>query len=136
MSSVLIVDDEVEILETLKRQFTLEGLPCEICSDPIKALKMHEEKLYPVILSDIRMKGLNGVELTRKAKNLNPTCQIFIMTGYASLMNMAECLGMGAYDYFKKPFHDLDLITTNVKIALERQHRWVTDLSANPKKAA
>lgn len=126
--SVLIIDDEKEILETLKRHFDLEGIDVTVATNPKEALKLMSSNPFPVVLTDIRMPEMSGVEVIRKAKGINPTSIIYVMTAYASMVNMVECLELGAADYFIKPFQNMDFVIQTVKDALARHRRWQQDI--------
>lgn len=126
--SVLIVDDESEILKTLEGHFAIEGIEVTTTTSAKEALELQKKNLFPVVLSDIRMPGMDGVELTKKIKAIHATSIIFIMTGYASFGNLVQCLELGAVDYFKKPFEEIEFVISSVKQALERHARWRKDL--------
>ena len=122
--SILIVDDETEILETLRRRLLLEGVSVDLCADPVEALAKMETHLYPIVVSDIKMPGMTGIELLQATKNINPLCNVIMMTGYSSMANVVECLSNGAVDYFVKPFQDIDLVTEAIMQARHRTLRW------------
>ena len=125
---LLIVDDEEEILKMLKRHLDLEGIEVHGFTSAQEALEDHRKHLYPVVLSDIRMPGMTGVELVREVKKIHPTCIVFIMTGYANLDSLVECLELGVLDYFHKPLEDLTFLTDSLKEAFQRQERWKRNL--------
>ena len=121
---ILLVDDEVEILEMLKRHLEFEGFKVVTTSDPIEAEKLMAEHLFRLAVTDIRMPGMTGIELLQKFKALNPLANVFIMTGYSNMSYVVECLSNGAYDYFTKPFNDLDGILATLKDGWKRVKRW------------
>lgn len=128
--SILIVDDEKEILENLRRHFELEGIKVHIAGNGDEAIRIQREKLCPVVLTDIRMPGMSGSDLVLEIKKIHPTCIVFAMTGYGTLMGMVECLGNGAADYFFKPFEHTSEIVSQVKEALLRNQRWMKELKS------
>ena len=128
-NKILIVDDEIYILETLKKLFELKDIDVDICENGKKALELHKKILYPVILTDIMMPEVDGVQFLRKVKAMHPTCIPFVMTGYASMANLIECLEMGAVDYFPKPFKDMAFVIKSVADAVERHERWTKYIS-------
>jgi DNA-binding NtrC family response regulator len=127
-NEVLIVDDETEILETLKNHMAIEGISVDIATNVEDALKQHKDNPYRVVITDIRMPGMDGIDLIRALKKTHPTCIIYVMTGYASLLNLIECLECGATDYFIKPFQSSDIIVNAAKEGLTKQKRWMSEL--------
>ena len=100
---LLIVEDEDTLRESLKRVFIRDGYEVDVTRDAESALKILEERLYDLIITDIILPGITGIELLKKYKEQN-TEQIFIvMTAFASLETAVEALRGGAYDYIIKP---------------------------------
>lgn len=121
---ILLVDDEIELLEGLKRHFEVEGLKVETCSSAESALKLVQEKNFNIIMTDIKMPGMDGVELLRAIKDMNPLCNVMIMTAYSNMSYLLDCFSAGACDYFAKPFQDMDEVIDALKTAIERVTRW------------
>lgn len=90
---------------------------------------MHRQNLYPVILTDIMMPKIDGVEFIRQVKTAHPTCIPFVMTAYASMTNLIECLEIGVVDYFTKPFESLDFVVKTILDEVERHQRWTKYLA-------
>ena len=126
--SVLLVDDNAEVLSMLKELLALEGMEAATATSAAEALRLHRERHFPVILTDIRMPGMTGVDLIRNVKRTHPTCIVFIMTAFASLAGLVECLEAGAVDYFIKPFVDTTAIVHALREALQRHERWTAQL--------
>lgn len=122
--SVLIIDDEMETLESLSRKFELEGLSVKTCRSPIEALDYMMRYRYNIVITDIKMPGMDGIILLNAIKSINPLCNILIMTDYSNMAYVVECLSSGAYDYFTKSFEDLDLVVEATLQAVERIERW------------
>lgn len=125
--SVLIVDDELEILDLLKKAFDLAGIDSKTFLSSGDALEYHRTHLARVVLTDICMPEMDGVQLIRKIKEIHPTAIIFMMTGLTTMNSLVQCIEYGASDYFIKPL-DLDFVTNSVKEALVRSQRWQKDL--------
>ena len=121
---LLIVDDEPVILKTLTLLFASRGLNVHSTTDPHQAIKLMEDELFHLVLSDIRMPQMTGNELLKHIKRINPLCQVIMMTGYSSLDYVVECIGHGACDYFLKPFADIQLLQKSVLDTSERIIRW------------
>ena len=117
---ILIVDDESVVRESLGNWFRDEGYRAEVAESAKVALEKLAQENWDVFLLDIRMPGIDGLELQRKIHELNPEATIIIMTAYASVESAVEAMKQGAYDYIIKPFDPDDLERT-VRKALERK---------------
>ncbi len=121
---ILVVDDEREITEALRRYFTFEGYAVDVANDPYTALKMINQGNYLIVISDISMPGMTGVELLRRIKAHNGMIQVIMITGYVTLENILTCLRLGADDCFLKPLTDMDLLLQAVNEALAKLNKW------------
>ncbi len=100
---LLIIEDEETLRESLKRVFLREGYESDVTDNAETALKMVDGRIYDLIISDIILPGMNGIELLKKCREQNPEQIVIIMTAYASLETAVEALRAGAYDYIVKP---------------------------------
>ncbi|MBI3447931.1 MAG: sigma-54-dependent Fis family transcriptional regulator [Acidobacteria bacterium] len=130
---LLIVDDEVSVRDSLARWFADEGYEVGTAESASGALKRVAEAAWDVALLDIKMPGIDGIELQRRLREIEPDLPIVIMTGYASVETAVQALKDGAYDYVTKPF-DPDDIAHTVKNALA--HRKVKDENVRLKERA
>jgi DNA-binding NtrC family response regulator len=121
---LLIVDDEKEILNMLRRNMEMEGYDVTTTTSPFKAVELMKQELFNLVLTDIKMPEMTGVELLREIKRINPLVNVIMMTGYSTMSNVVDCLGSGAMDYFVKPFADLNVIIQAVDQARDRIKRW------------
>ncbi|MBI2568069.1 MAG: response regulator [Candidatus Schekmanbacteria bacterium] len=121
---VLVVDDEPEILATIRRDLELEGIGVHTSSDASQALELLREHAHDVVVCDIMMPGFSGVELLRCIKAEHPLCQVMMMTGHSTLSRVVECFEAGTADYFPKPLVDTEKLYASVRIALEKADRW------------
>ncbi len=121
---ILIVDDEKDITSTLKRYFAFEGYDVDITNDPYTALKMIHEGNYLIVISDIAMPGMTGIELLSRIKEYNGMIQVIMVTGYVTLDNILTCLRLGADDCFLKPLADLDNLKESVDEAIAKLNKW------------
>ena len=117
---VMIVDDEPDMLSML-RLIIEKKCSCRVisASSGLDALKKLSECRPDVILSDIKMPDLDGLELLRKIKEHDPTISFVIMTGYGTIDMAVQALKDGAYDFLQKPF-DKDHIVKVIRNGLER----------------
>jgi two-component system response regulator PilR (NtrC family) len=107
---VLIVDDEKAIRESLELILRDEGYRSDTAADGEEALEKLKLENYDVVITDIKMPKLDGIELLRKANHISPDTFFIIMTAYASVNTAIEALREGAYDYFIKPVEFDDVI--------------------------
>lgn len=126
---VLIVDDEEEIVKGVSRFLQLEGFAVDTTTDPFQALEMVREDHYPVVLCDIMMPGMGGIELLQEILRLRPLTNVTMMTGYTSMDKVVACLGNGARDYLVKPFSDLSVVADRVRESCDRVDRWRAAIS-------
>jgi len=117
---ILVVDDEMSLRELLSEVLTDDGYDVTIASTAEKALRLFAEDPFPLVITDIRMPGMNGIDLLKKIKTENKDTQVIIITSHASLDTAVTALREGAYDYLIKPFEDLDVISVVVGRALEK----------------
>ncbi len=104
LTSILVVDDEDDILSLMKE--FLEGNNFRtICSgNPKKALNLIERDNIDLVIADLKMPGMDGIELTREIHKINSEIPVIIMTGYASIESAVESIKAGATDFITKPF--------------------------------
>jgi len=100
---LLIVEDEDTLRESLKRVFAREGYEVEVARSAEAALTVTEEQSFDLIITDIILPGMDGIELLRRCREQNPEQLIIVMTAFASLETAVEALRGGAYDYIIKP---------------------------------
>ncbi|MDX2414238.1 MAG: sigma-54 dependent transcriptional regulator [Bacteroidales bacterium] len=107
--SILIVDDEESVRESLYSWFIDDGYHVETAESAKVALALVEKSDYDIILTDIKMPGMDGMEMHRRIKNLNKESIFIIMTAFASVDTAVQALKDGAFDYVTKPFDPDDL---------------------------
>jgi DNA-binding NtrC family response regulator len=107
--SILIVDDEESVRDSLYNWFIEDGYTVECAENAKKALHLLEDKEFDIILADIKMPGMDGMEMHRRIKALNRDSIVIIMTAFASVDTAVQALKDGAFDYITKPFDPDDL---------------------------
>ena len=107
--SILIVDDEESVRDSLYNWFIDDGYRVESAENAKQALSILESKNFDIILADIKMPGMDGLEMHRRIKSLNKDAIVIIMTAFASVSTAVQALKDGAYDYITKPFDPDDL---------------------------
>ncbi len=117
---ILVVDDEPSMRELLQIVLRREGYSVRLAENGRSALSTLEREPADVLISDIKMPDMSGVEVLREAKRLDPDLVGIMVTAFASTETAVEALRLGAYDYLTKPF-DVDELKAKVRNALERR---------------
>jgi putative two-component system response regulator len=119
---ILIVDDEENICNILARRLTGEGYLylCVTANNGREALNHFYKDTFSLIISDIKMLEMDGVELLKKVKGMNPNMMVIMVTAYPEIDMAVEAMRLGAYDFIIKPA-DLDFVVLSVKKALEKK---------------
>ncbi len=107
--SILIVDDEESVRDSLYNWFVEDGYEVACAADAKEALSLLEAGTYHIVLADIKMPGMDGLEMHRRIKSLNQDTIVIVMTAFASVDTAVQALKDGAYDYVTKPFDPDDL---------------------------
>jgi len=117
---ILVVDDERSMRELLMIVLRREGHQVHLAEDGPAALAVLERHAIDVLVSDIKMPGMSGVDVLREAKRIDPDIVGIMITAFASTETAVEALRLGAYDYLTKPF-DVEELKSKVNNALERR---------------
>ena len=119
--SLLIVDDETDLLDGLKRilPYELENTTIMVSASPIKALELVGRNPFDLVLMDVRMPEMDGIELLEQVKKIDPRVTVIMMTAYGSIETAVQAIKMGAYDFITKPFDIPDLVR-DIRKGLER----------------
>jgi DNA-binding NtrC family response regulator len=107
--SILIVDDEQSVRDSLYNWFIEDGYDVECAENAIKALSLLESSSYDIILADIKMPGMDGLEMLKRIKALKKDSMVIMMTAFATVDTAVQALKDGAFDYVTKPFDPDDL---------------------------
>ncbi|HEX8909486.1 MAG TPA: sigma-54 dependent transcriptional regulator [Anaeromyxobacteraceae bacterium] len=115
---VLVVDDDPGLRYTLREILGGEGVEVEEAEDGVAALARFEASPFPLVITDLRMPRMDGLELTRRLVALSPPPRVVLITAHGSERQAVEAMKAGAWDYFRKPFENDELLAV-VRRALE-----------------
>jgi len=119
MASILIIDDEKAIRKTLTEILGFEGYKIDEASDGEEGLNKFRAKNYDLVLCDIKMPKLDGIEFLEKAKEINPEVPIIIISGHGNIETAVEAVKKGAFDYISKP-PDLNRLLITLRNAMDK----------------
>jgi DNA-binding response OmpR family regulator len=116
--SVLLVDDEEEFVSALSERLMLRGIEVETALDGREALARFAEKPADVIILDLMMPGLGGLEILKRIKKSSPHTQVILLTGHGATKEGIEGMRLGAFDYLIKPV-DIEELLEKMKEAVK-----------------
>ena len=120
MASILIIDDEKAIRKTLTEILSYEGYKIDEASDGEEGLKKFSSNTYDVVLCDIKMPKMDGLEFLEKAREVNADVPIIVISGHGNIETAVEAVKKGAFDYISKP-PDLNRLLITLRNALDKQ---------------
>ena len=118
-SKVLLVDDEREFVQTLSERLLVREMGSAIAYDGESALSMVKEEEPEVMILDLKMPGIDGIEVLRRVKQTNPEIEVIILTGHGSEADMKTCMALGAFAYLQKPV-DIERLSQTLKQANDK----------------
>lgn len=121
MSTILIIDDEKAIRKTLSEILSFEGYKIEEAADGEEGLKKFSEKTYDLVLCDIKMPKLDGIEFLEKSREINPDVPVIMISGHGNIDTAVEAVKKGAFDYISKP-PDLNRLLITIRNAADKQN--------------
>jgi two-component system nitrogen regulation response regulator NtrX len=119
MPSILVVDDEIHVRQALKDILTYENYEVEEAADGKTALQLIQQKMFDVVLCDIKMPGMDGLELLQKIQEIT-NVPIIMISGHGTIDTAVEAIKKGAFDYISKP-PDLNRLLVSIRNALDKQ---------------
>lgn len=122
-SKILLVDDEVNCLRSVKDVIDLEGFECLTANSGFAALEIFARNDIDIVVTDIRMPNMNGIELLKKIKERKPSTPVLMLTGYGSIEDAVNSIKLGAYNYILKPVNVADLLADIQDILSEIESR-------------
>jgi len=118
-SKILLVDDEREFVQTLSERLLIRDMGSVVSYDGESALQLIKEDEPEVMILDLRMPGIDGIEVLKRVKRTNPRVEVIILTGHGSEADKKVCMELGACDYLQKPV-DIDKLSASIKRADEK----------------
>lgn len=119
MADILIIDDEKAIRKTLSEILSFEGYKIDEAADGEEGLKKYRDKSYDLVLCDIKMPKLDGIEFLQKAGEVSPDVPIIMISGHGNIETAVEAVKKGAYDYISKP-PDLNRLLITIRNAMDK----------------
>jgi DNA-binding NtrC family response regulator len=101
---ILVIDDESIVRKSCSRALTPEGYEVKVSQSGVEALKMLEEESFDLVLTDLKMPDIDGIEVLKKIKEKWPQTEVIIITGYQTVDTAVKSIKLGAFDYVEKPF--------------------------------
>ena len=117
---VMIVDDEEDFLETIVKRLKARGIEVTGAESGYKALELVDDGNFDVVILDVKMPGLDGIETLREMKKKKPLVEVIMLTGHASVESGIQGMQLGAFDYVMKPVA-LDELLEKMRQAYERK---------------
>ncbi len=121
---ILVVDDEEDILEAIRTHLEMDGYHIEITDSAVTGLEKFRDDPFDIVLTDINMPQMDGLELLEKIKDLHGETIVIMITAYSSIMKVLNSRIYGAADYLLKPFRDLTEVDEVIDRAYQSLVRW------------
>ncbi|MBI5533789.1 MAG: response regulator [Deltaproteobacteria bacterium] len=115
---ILLVDDELDFIEPLARRMERRGMQCVALQDGEKALALIQTERFNCVVLDVRMPGIDGIEVLRRIRRDHPDLPVVLLTGHASVELGVRGMQLGAFEYLLKPI-DLDDLLDTVRRAAD-----------------
>jgi DNA-binding NtrC family response regulator len=120
MGRILVVDDELDMLALLK--MIIEGYSdhqVTVTNNPMEAVELLDKEQFDLVLTDLKMPGMDGMELLEQAKKRDEEALVMVITAFGSLESAEEALAKGAFDFITKPFRKEQIL-----LSIDRGMRW------------
>lgn len=133
MIKILVIDDEKSIRNTLKEVLEYEKFSVDLAIDGIEGIELAKSNDYDIILCDIKMPGMDGIEVLEEISKLGKEAQVIMISGHGNVENAVEAIKKGAYDFIEKPL-DLNRILITIRNAVDKSN-LITETRVLKKKA-
>jgi len=121
-ASILVVDADLEIRRTIETVFSREGCRVSSSGSGEEALKLLKRKSFDVVITDIRMPGISGLELLERIRTLDENVEIVVLTGFNTVQNIIKALrDVRVADYLLKPLNDMEDLVSSVKKVFQKR---------------
>ena len=136
LKHILAIDDDPVFLKSIKELLEYQKYSVETCSNPLKALSLFQTNAYQVVLLDVKMPGMDGIELLKKFQQIKKLIPVIMVSGQSTISIAVESLKMGAFDFIEKPV-DADRLMLTIQHAIEQQllnserQKLITQLRSN-----
>jgi DNA-binding NtrC family response regulator len=119
---ILVIDDEDIVRTSCSRTLSPEGYEVSLAKNGFEGLRMASEEKFDVVLTDLKMPDMDGIEVLRNIKEKWPETEVIIVTGYQTVDTAVKAIKLGAYDYIEKPFTP-DVLISAVTSALSSRKK-------------
>src|SRR4030065_2641634 len=127
--TILVVDDDEDILELIERHLSNKGYDVVTAYDGEQALILLDKVKFDLVITDLKMPKVDGMEVLRKVKEKDPNIEVVILTGHGTMDSVIEALrDGGAFDYLQKPLYNIKQLSFVTKKALERKRLRLENL--------
>jgi CheY-like chemotaxis protein len=121
---ILAIDDEPVILDSFRKILVLAGYSVDTVETGQEALGLLRKNDYDFVFTDLKMPGMNGLDVTKASNHLRPDIDVVMITGYATVESAVEAMKYGAVDYVQKPFTEDELVSFTDRLVIRRNHRF------------
>jgi len=120
MGRILAIDDELDMLTLLKMMIeTYTDHRVEVTNNPLEAVELLDKQSYDLVLTDLKMPGMDGIEVLNQVKKKDEDALVMVITAYGSLESAEEAMAKGAFDFITKPFRKEQIL-----LAIDKAMRW------------
>lgn len=119
VTKVLIIDDEVDVGTFFRRLLQKKGYQLTVAVNGVEAARAIQETTFSVAMVDLKLPDTDGLTLLQQIKDLQPGCEVIIMTGYSTTRTAVKAIQLGAFDYLEKPFEDINAVEKLIQKASE-----------------
>ena len=125
--NILVIDDEEAMRDSCRQALSVEGNRIEVAEDGFRGLAMLEKESFDLVILDLKMPGLSGMEVLKKIKEQDTEIVVVVITGYATIEFAVEAMRIGAYDFIPKPFAP-ERLRVVVERAMEKRRLWLENV--------
>jgi DNA-binding NtrC family response regulator len=120
MGRILAIDDELDMLTLLKMMIeSYTDHRVEVTNNPLEAVELLDKQSYDLVLTDLKMPGMDGIEVLNQVKKKDEDALVMVITAYGSLESAEEAMAKGAFDFITKPFRKEQIL-----LAIDKAMRW------------